>query len=71
LVASLIGVAIDKLSDHAAGDHYTGPVSVRVQLCRVHAGWRRWLFVVRQLATDMSNRDRLAGYAPATLRRLT
>jgi hypothetical protein len=45
LVASLIGVAIDKLSDHVAGDHYTGPVSVRVQLCHVHAGWRRWLFM--------------------------
>jgi hypothetical protein len=38
-LSSLIGVAIDKLADHFAGDHYTGPVSVRVQLCHVHAGW--------------------------------
>ncbi len=45
LFGFLIGVAINRLSDYLNRDHYTGPVAVRVRLCRVHAARRRRMFV--------------------------
>jgi tetratricopeptide (TPR) repeat protein len=41
----LIGLAIDRLSDYLNRDHYTGPVAVRMRLCRMHAARRRGMFV--------------------------